>query len=216
MYCMIFNMISLGWKYWCWSLSINLSKTLVQLISTICQNFQTTFAFLCLCSLSVGMCLFSDTFWEFGFKGWLWSNVHATQGGYGPLTSLRTLLTSTARAWLAPPKNCNLLSRRLSSKGCDWFQNPMQDHKGSLLRRSDCVVIVLRERGTIISPLVLLGDTASWQKLYNKLSCLSMRLALTLRPLAGCRMISHLGTSPCGAFRKMQGGLLSRPRIIVW
>ena len=49
------------------------------------------------------------------------------QGAYGPLTSLRTLLASTARAWRAPPRNC---------KGCDWsvHYNPTQNHKGSRLR----------------------------------------------------------------------------------
>ena len=47
----------------------------------------------------------------------LWSHVHATQGGYGPATSLRTLLGSTSRAWRAPHKNCNLASRRRSRKG---------------------------------------------------------------------------------------------------
>ena len=31
-------------------------------------------------------------------KGWLWSHVHAGHRGYGPLTSLPTLLVSTARA----------------------------------------------------------------------------------------------------------------------
>ena len=38
-------------------------------------------------------------------KGWLWSHIHTTQGAYGPLTSLRALLASTARAWRAPPRN---------------------------------------------------------------------------------------------------------------
>ena len=51
--------------------------------------------------------------------GWLWSHVYAKQGGYGPVTSLQTLLVSTARA-CAPPKNCNHPLRRRSHKGCDW------------------------------------------------------------------------------------------------
>ena len=57
-------------------------------------------------------------------KGSLWFEVDATQGGYRHVTSLRrTLLASTARAWRAPPKKCNLASRRRSRKGCDWFAN---------------------------------------------------------------------------------------------
>ena len=66
-------------------------------------------------------------------KGWLWSHVHATQVGYGPLTSLRTLLASTARAWRGPPRNGNPPLRRHSRKGCDWsvHWNPTQNHKGS-------------------------------------------------------------------------------------
>jgi hypothetical protein len=79
---------------------------------------------------------FGDVFWVSGLhftlneliilerqlalKGWLWSHVHARHGCWGPLTSLWTLLASTARAWRAPPKNCNLPSRRPSSKGFDW------------------------------------------------------------------------------------------------
>ena len=65
---------------------------------------------------------------------------------------LWTLLASTARAWHAPPKNVNLPLRR--RKGCDWFAhyNPTQNHKGSGLRWSVCVVVALRERGTIIDP----------------------------------------------------------------
>ena len=49
-------------------------------------------------------------------KGWLWSHVHATQGGYGPLRPLQTLLASTARAWRVPPKNCNLPSFRCEER----------------------------------------------------------------------------------------------------
>ena len=88
-------------------------------------------------------------------KGWLLSHVHATQGGYGPLTSLRTLLASTARAWGAPPKNCNLPSAAIGPLTKTWRRTI----KGSRLCRSICVLIGLRESGTIISPLLSILKT---------------------------------------------------------
>ena len=50
------------------------------------------------------------------------------KGVYRPITSLQTLLASTARAWRAPTKNVNLASKRRSSKSCDWtiHLNPTQ------------------------------------------------------------------------------------------
>ena len=60
----------------------------------------------------------------------------------------------TTRAGRAPPKNRHLPLWQRSSRVCDWSANKTltQNHKRSRLRRSVCVDIALRERGTIISP----------------------------------------------------------------
>ena len=67
-----------------------------------------------------------------------------SKGVYGPLTSLRTLLASTARARHVPPKNYNLASRRRSSKGCGWsaHQNPTQNQNRFTTAWPSCCVDV--------------------------------------------------------------------------
>ena len=61
------------------------------------------------------------------------------KGVNGPITSLSTLLASTARAWRAP-----------LNWSTHW--NPTQNQNRSRLLRSVCVVLALRRHGTITEP----------------------------------------------------------------
>ena len=63
---------------------------------------------------------------------------------------LRTHLASAARAWRASPQDCNLASRRRSTKSCDWPRLAYTPGV-NLTRRSDGAIVALR--GTIAKPL---------------------------------------------------------------
>ena len=88
------------------------------------------------------------------------SCVHATQGAYGPLTSLRTLLASTVRAWHVPPRNCNLLLRRHRRKGCDrrTINSPLHTLQTQTHRHTYFIDLHWHTLQTRIYKLILQGE----------------------------------------------------------
>ena len=94
--------------------------------------------------------------WLRSLKAKLWFHVDATQGGYGPLTSLRTLYASTAMAAVHLPK---IVTLRRGDAAARVVIGPLPNSRrktktGSRLRQSVCVVIALRRRGTVTEPLL--------------------------------------------------------------
>ena len=86
-------------------------------------------------------------------KGWLWSLVHPTQGGYGPCKpSLRPPLGPVVRLpEIVTFRRGDTIARAVIGP-LTKTRTRTQDHKRSRQRRSVCGVLALRECGTIKSP----------------------------------------------------------------
>ena len=83
-----------------------------------------------------------------------WVMVPCRRNARGFTDPLRPCIHHRGRS--APPKNCNLASRWRSSKACDCplTKTRRRTKTCSWLRRSVCMIIMLRWRGTITDPLV--------------------------------------------------------------
>ena len=139
-------------------------------------------------------------------KGSLWFHIHATQGGCGPLTSLRTLLASNARAGRAPPK---IVTFRRGDAAARAVIGPLTKTRRRTINVHDCVEASVWSlscgnvgpyKGLKSLDNILPGlFSPSEPSVIDRVLSGAERLADTLQPDAGWAALDKMDAAHCDA-----------------